>query len=250
MLLDGSPDGAILSDPPLRLMEEADATDLLLGQAARGERISLSVARAVVQSLSVAMHHERSVLGLLVPLTEADQYTAIHSMNAAMLAMGLAEALGFLRADVVAIGEAAILHDVGKARVPAEIIRKPGELSPEEWTVLQRHPAEGARMLLNSGPEMDLAATVAYEHHIRYDGSGYPGVRYRRKLHRVTQLFQVCDVYDALRTRRPFRGPWPVAKVVPHLLVESGKTLYPAAVEAFTGMLRAWEAVGGDFAQG
>ena len=92
-------------------------------------------------------------------------------------------------ANLHVLGEAAILHDVGKARVPADIVGKPGELSPEEWGVLQQHPAEGARMLLNSGPDMELAAIVAYEHHIKYDGSGYPGVRYQRKLHRVTQLF-------------------------------------------------------------
>ena len=88
---------------------------------------------------------------------------------------------------------------------------------------------------------MEVAAIVAYEHHIKYDGSGYPGVRYQRKLHRITQLFQVCDVYHALRTRRPFRDPWPLAEIVPHLRAESAKTLYPAAVEAFTGMLREWE---------
>ena len=144
-------------------------------------------------------------------------------------------------ANLHVLGEAAILHDVGKARVPADIVGKPGELSPEEWRVLQKHPAEGARMLLISGSDMELAAIVAYEHHIKYDGSGYPGVRYQRKLHRVTQLFQVCDVYHALRTRRPFRDPWPLAEIVPHLQMESGKTLYPAAVEAFTGMLREWE---------
>ena len=80
-------------------------------------------------------------------------------------------------------------------------------------------------------------ATVAYEHHIEYDGSGYPNVRYARTLHRATQCFQVCDVYDALRTRRPFRDPWPDERIMSHFQAESGRSLYPDAVEAFTWML-------------
>jgi len=88
-----------------------------------------------------------------------------------------------------------------------------------------------------TGPEMKLAATVAYEHHIEYDGSGYPNVRYARTLHRATQCFQVCDVYDALRTRRPFRDPWPDERIMSHSQAESGRSLYPDAAAAFTWML-------------
>ena len=189
----------------------------------------------------MALHQERNVLELLVPLKEIDQYTTVHSMNAAMLSMALAETLGFVGADVKAVGEAALLHDVGKTRVPADIIQKTGELSPDEWEIMMKHPAEGARILVNSGAEMELAAIVAYEHHIKYDGSGYPGLRYKRRLHRATELIQVCEVYDALRTRRPFRDPWAPDRIVSHLQEESGKSFHPDAVKAFLGMLNQWE---------
>jgi len=224
-------------DSPGWLQAEVEATGWLFGQAARGERVSRSLAGAVAQSLSVALHHQDNVQGLLVPLTEPDLYTEIHSVNTALLAMGLAETLGFSGADITAVGEAAILHDVGQTRVPHKIIRKPGKLSPEEWDVLKRHPADGARILIDSGPELELAAIVAYEHHIRYDGNGYPDVAYPHGLHRATQVFQVCDVYDALRTQRPFRNPWPAERILSYLREESGTGLYPDAVEAFTWML-------------
>ena len=107
------------------------------------------------------------------------------------------------------------------------------------------HPTEGARILVNSGREMEIAAIVAYEHHIKCDGSGYPTVRYQRPLHRATQLIQVCDVYDALRTRRSFREPWPPGRIVSHLQEETGNSLDPGAVRAFLGMLRQWEVDGG-----
>ena len=224
-------------DSLLALKEEAEATDWLMGQAAQEAQISSSVAGAVVQSLSVALHQERDVLELLVPLKEIDQYTTVHSMNTAMLTMALAESLGFAGVDVKAIGEAALLHDLGKTRIPAEIIQKPGKLSSAEWKIMMTHPAEGARILVNSGPEMELAAIVAYEHHMKYDGGGYPAVRHERRLHHATELIQVVDVYDALRTRRPFRDPWPIDRVVSHLKEESGKSFHPDAVELFLGML-------------
>lgn len=229
-------------DSSIDLREEADATGWIHEQATLGHKISSTVAGAVVECLWVALREERNALGLLVPVKEIDQYTVVHSMNTSILAMGLAEMLGFGGADVKAIGEAALLHDVGKGQIPADIIQKPGRLTPEEWEVVKTHPAEGARILVNSGPETELAAIVAYEHHIKYDGSGYPDVHYQRKLHPATRLVQVCDVYDALRTRRPFREPWPIARIASHLNEESGKGLYPDAVLAFKEMLDRWEA--------
>jgi len=82
---------------------------------------------------------------------------------------------------------------------------------------------------------------VAYEHHIRYDGSGYPNVRYARKLHRVTQVFQVCDVYDALRTTRPYRGAWESEKILAYMEERSGLEFEGEAAHAFTQMMREWE---------
>ena len=82
---------------------------------------------------------------------------------------------------------------------------------------------------------------VAYEHHILLNGGGYPALHYRRNCHRASKLVHVCDVYDALRTRRPYRDAWPLERVLAYLDEESGKEFDPELVKSFTGMMRKWD---------
>ncbi len=219
------------------LEEETQAIDHLLDQAENRGLISLAVARAVVQSLSIALQYGRPLLELLVPVRRNDEYTTVHSLNVSVLSMSLAEAVGVPRQDVKDIGEAALLHDVGKAYTPAEVLQKPGKLTPEEWEIIKRHPEDGARIILRSGGQMEFAAVVAYEHHLTWQGGGYPELRYPRRPHPVSQLVQICDVFDALRTERPFRGPWPVEKIFRYFSELSGTDLNPEVLAGFQNML-------------
>ena len=166
-----------------------------------------------------------------------DEYTTVHSLNVSVLSMSLAEAVGVPRQDVKDIGEAALLHDVGKAYTPVEVLQKPGKLTPEEWEIIKRHPEDGARIILRSGGQTEFAAVVAYEHHLTWQGGGYPKLRYPRRPHPVSQLVQICDVFDALRTERPFRGPWPVEKIFRYLSELSGTDLNPEVLAGFQDML-------------
>lgn len=219
------------------LEEETQAIDHLLDQAENQGLISLAVARAVVQSLSIALQYGQPLLELLVPVRRNDEYTTVHSLNVSVLSMSLAEAVGVPRQDVKDIGEAALLHDVGKAYTPAEVLQKPGKLTPEEWEIIKRHPEDGARIILRSGGQMEFAAVVAYEHHLTWQGGGYPELRYPRRPHPVSQLVQICDVFDALRTERPFRGPWPVEKIFRYFSELSGTDLNPEVLAGFQNML-------------
>ena len=219
------------------LEEETQAIDHLLDQAENRGLISLAVARAVVQSLSIALQYGRPLLELLIPVRRNDEYTTVHSLNVSVLSMSLAEAVGVPREDVKDIGEAALLHDVGKAYTPAEVLQKPGKLTPEEWEIIKRHPEDGARIILRSGGQTEFAAVVAYEHHLTWQGGGYPKLRYPRRPHPVSQLVQICDVFDALRTERPFRGPWPVEKIFRYLSELSGTDLNPEVLAGFQDML-------------
>lgn len=219
------------------LEEETQAIDHLLDQAENRGLISLAVARAVVQSLSIALQYGRPLLELLVPVRRNDEYTTVHSLNVSVLSMSLAEAVGVPRQDVKDIGEAALLHDVGKAYTPVEVLQKPGKLSPDEWEIIKRHPEDGARIILRSGGQMEFAAVVAYEHHLTWQGGGYPELRYPRRPHPVSQLVQICDVFDALRTQRPFRGPWPVEKIFRYFSELSGTDLNPEVLAGFQNML-------------
>ncbi len=127
---------------------------------------------AVVRSLSVAMQMEHRMLLPLLDLKRFDQYTTTHACNVSVLAMGLAERLGLGREEVRSFGVAGLLHDLGKIRIPKEILTKPGKLSDEERAVIQAHPVEGARIVLSRERGLGVAAVVAYEHHVCIDGGG------------------------------------------------------------------------------
>jgi len=225
----------------LSLDEEAEVIQWLHGEVDLHGVVPADEAAAVVKLLSVAMHSEQDVVVPLVQLKNVDQYTTSHSINVSCLSMALAEHLNFHSTDVRSIGEAALLHDVGKTKIPLEILNKPGKLTPSEWKVIQQHTVEGARILLASGTQMELAATVAYEHHLRFNGEGYPELTFKRQTHEVSRLIQVCDIYDALRTRRPFRPPWPAVRAIKFLEEKSGDHVDPQYVSPFLQMIEDWE---------
>lgn len=106
---------------------------------------------------------------------------------------------------------------------------------------MNQHPADGARIILGSEQRLDLAAVVAYEHHIMLNGDGYPAMRFRRDCHFGSKLVHVCDVYDALRTTRPYREAWPQERTVAYLEGRSGVEFDPEVVTAFTRMMRQLE---------
>ena len=128
--------------------EEREAVDWINREVAERGRLPVAEADAVVRSLSITMHMQRAMMMPLLELKEYDQYTTTHAMNVAVLSMALGEFLGLTRETVRHIGMAGLLHDLGKIRIPLEILNKPGRLSPEERAVVEAHPADGARILL------------------------------------------------------------------------------------------------------
>jgi putative nucleotidyltransferase with HDIG domain len=223
------------------LREEAEAIRWMHDEVKGTQALPLVEAEAIIRSLSVAMHGDRRLVLPLLRLKEFDQYTTTHSLNVAVLAMGLAEFLGLSSREVRGFGIAGLLHDLGKVRIPLEILTKPGRLSDEERVVMDRHPVDGARLILQSEEQLDIAAVVAYEHHIMIDGGGYPRTRFRRECHPASVLVHVCDVYDALRTNRPYRDAWPQPKVLAYLRERAGKEFDPDVVDAFVRMMEQWE---------
>lgn len=223
----------------LTLGEEADTLRWLQRQVQRDGSIPLIEAEAVVRSLSVAMHGDRRMVLPLLQLKEFDQYTTTHSLNVAVLAMGLAEQLRCSPRDVRAFGVAGLLHDIGKVRIPLDVLTKPGRLTDDERRVMNAHPVDGARLIMQSHEDLELAAVVAYEHHIMLDGGGYPKLHYRRDCALASRLVHVCDVYDALRTNRPYREAWSSEKTVEYLQSRAGTEFDPDLVRAFVVMLDA-----------
>jgi putative nucleotidyltransferase with HDIG domain len=223
------------------LADEAAAVRWMHEQVEGRRALPLAEAEAVVRSLSLAMHGDQQLVLPLLRLRDYDEYTTSHSMNVAVLSMGLAEFMGFSDSDVRAFGVAGLLHDMGKVRIPRDILNKPGKLTQQERDVINQHPVDGARMLLESGERLEMAAVVAYEHHMMHDGGGYPTPRYCRTCHSASRLAHVCDVYDALRTRRPYREAWGSERVLEYLQERAGSEFDPEAAASFVSMMRQWE---------
>jgi putative nucleotidyltransferase with HDIG domain len=226
---------------PFGLEEEAGAVTWMYEQVATADAVPLVEADAVVRSLTVAMKGSSAMIIPLLRLKASDPYNAIHSINVAVLTMALAEFVGLGSRDVHEFGMAALLHDLGMARIPRELLLKPIELTVEERTVIERHTTEGARIILSSDRRQELAACVAYEHHLRPDGSGYPQRLFRRPTHYASKLVRVCSVYNALRIERAHRQPYPPGRALVFIDERAGREFETEIATAFTQMMRRLE---------
>ena len=223
------------------LVEEVDAVGWIHDQLKDHQQLHLLEAESIVRSLSVAMHGDQAFVIPLLRLKRYDQYTTTHAMNVSVLAMSLAEYIGLAPNEVRSFGIAGLLHDLGKITIPDEILNKAGKLTDEEREVMNRHTVEGARIILETEDQLDLAATVAYEHHIKLNGGGYPSLAYPRPCHQASDMVHVCDVFDALRTDRPYREAWATDRVLGYIEEGAGSEFDPDLARAFVQMIRTWE---------
>jgi HD-GYP domain-containing protein (c-di-GMP phosphodiesterase class II) len=197
------------AEPDLRYREEIAAIEWLLDEVRVGRTLPVIEAEAVAHSLYVSMRVAGQTALRLRPLHDMREYGSVHALNVSMLSMGLAEQLGFDEVAVREIGLAGLLADIGMVRVPVDLIAKSEQLEPAERELIKSHATEGARIIVEADSALGLAAVVAYEHHLRMDGSGYPTLNFPRTPHHISRLVQICDTYHALRSPRPFRQAWP-----------------------------------------
>lgn len=217
---------------------EIEAMKCVLDQAENGRGVQRQEVEGIVGSLLLAVVAGESFSAPLLRLKDHDQYTTAHSLNVAVLSMALAQFSGYSREQVRAIGVAGVLHDIGKVRVPREILVKSGALTAAERQAVNEHPREGARIILDSDQaDLGLAAVVAYEHHIWYDSRGYPVVRPPRSCHPASNLVHVCDVFDALATDRPYRSAWREAAILDLIKRNSGTEFDPFPAAALLRMM-------------
>ena len=225
----------------LGLSDEVDTVTWVHEELRGGSELPMMESEAVVRSLSVAMHGDRQVVLPLLRMRQFDEYTTTHALNVSVLAMALAEWLGVGARDARAFGMAGLLHDLGKVKIPVEVLNKPGKFNKREKKIMKQHPVEGARLIIAREESLGVAAVVAYEHHIMLDGGGYPTFKYPRKCHYASKVVHVCDVYDALRTKRPYRDAWPSSKVLAYVEERSGTEFDGEIAHAFTQMMSTWE---------
>ncbi len=174
----------------------------------------------------------------LVPLRNMDEYTFTHSLNVCLLNLAQATSMGIEGQLLHDIGLSAMLHDVGKLFIPEEVLNKPGELDEKEWTLMQTHPIRGAEYLLDSPGVPRMAVLNAYEHHLRFDLRGYPIVKNEWQQNLCSQLTSISDIYDSLRTKRPYRDPLELDVVLYNIERLKGTQLHPLLVENFLLLMK------------
>ncbi|HEY8394096.1 MAG TPA: HD-GYP domain-containing protein [Thermaerobacter sp.] len=167
--------------------------------------------------------------------TEAE-YLFAHNVQVCVLAVLVAKLMGLSERQQVEIGVGAILHDIGKIFVDEAILNKPGRLTEEEWEQIRRHPVDGFEILRRVPGCSILSAHIAYQHHERLDGSGYPRRLRGPDIHLHARICAVVDVFDALISDRPYRRALPVAGAMRVLREQSGMKLDATAV----GVLDRW----------
>jgi putative nucleotidyltransferase with HDIG domain len=166
-----------------------------------------------------------------------DEYTLYHSVNVAIIGLGLGLVLKLpenLLREVVLAG---MLHDVGKSAIPIEILRKTEALEESEWQAIRKHPSLGAEILSHEPSTNRVSMIATFEHHMRFDQAGYPELRKPRMQHPVSRLVCMADVFDAMTSRRAYKVAIPIDKVCSYTRNQSERLFDPKMVHALETML-------------
>jgi putative nucleotidyltransferase with HDIG domain len=180
---------------------------------------------------------EAEIRALVIALAEADGDTYRHSLEVAATARQVAQRLGLNEADLVEVELAALVHDVGKLRVPASVLRKPGRLNPQERALMRLHPEWGAEMVA-SVPGLEAVALIVHLHHERPDGRGYPYGLTSDQIPMASRIVSVCAAYGVMTKRWAHRDPVDVDAALGELRRHAGTQFDPDVVEALAACLR------------
>jgi HD-GYP domain-containing protein (c-di-GMP phosphodiesterase class II) len=189
--------------------------------------------------IDTLVEEEFSLLGLSA-MHNFDAYTFQHSVHVAVLSMAVGQRLGLPRAELSQLGVAAMFHDMGKTRIPKRVLWKPGRFDANEWKMMHRHPLSGARELLQYGGMSDLAIRVmlvSAEHHLRFDGSGYPKLGDDWQQGLFSRIVTLCDCFDAMTASRIYmERPFTPDSVIRYMMENSGRMFDPDLLRVFVGL--------------
>ena len=217
-----------------------DVTREVMTSSRLGKSAGLKRVKRAVQGIVDAILTDSASLIGLTTLREFDEYTFVHSVNVCIMSVALGRRLGLSKPQLLDLGLAALLHDIGKSKLPLELLNKRGELNDADRALLQTHPWQGVLTLC----EMPVGAgrpwralTAAYEHHMRVDLSGYPKPARPRRLSLYSKIIAVADGFDAATTTRVYQqSPWTPADVLRGMRDNPRLGLDPVVVKAFINL--------------
>ncbi len=187
-------------------------------------------------NMELTLAYDATIEGWSRALDLRDKETEDHTLRVTDITLRLADKMGIRDEDQVQIKRGALLHDIGKLGVPDNILLKPGKLTEEEWVIMRQHPALAQKMLAPIR-YLKSALDIPYCHHEKWDGTGYPRGLKGEQIPIAARMFAVVDVWDALRSDRPYRAAWPEAQVLDYIREQSGKHFDPQIVVVFLDMI-------------
>jgi HD-GYP domain-containing protein (c-di-GMP phosphodiesterase class II) len=216
------------------------ATKELMTSVRMGRSANVKKVKRIVQGIVDQILNEETSLVGLTTIREYDEYTFTHSVNVCIFSVALGKRLGFSKIQLYDLGMAALFHDIGKSRVPAEIINKPGSLSDDEWRLIAAHPWLGALALFQLRGQQELpyrSMVVAHEHHMKMDLTGYPRPIRPRALGMFSKIVAVADGFDAATSRRSYQTtPMSPAQVLAEMRENPRRGMDPVVVKAFINL--------------
>lgn len=224
-------DAKLSYDGALDLVREVDSL------IRRNKAVSSGQIKTAVRSLVDNVLANRFAMIELTGLKNHDEYTFYHSANVAILSLALGSQISKDYRFLSTLGVGALLHDIGKMTVDLEILNKPGALLPEEWASIKLHPVYGAEQAALI-PGLDKASIVLIlEHHMRWDGTGYPTRKPMRKQHLASRIVAIADAYDAMTSRRSYSAARVQDEAMALLVQSAGTALDPALTRVFVSMM-------------
>jgi putative nucleotidyltransferase with HDIG domain len=217
--------------------ESLELTERTFDDVAGGKSMNVVTVRDIVQLLIRKVAGSSAALGQILAVKLYENLTYCHSVNVATLSLLLGKQLGFDDAAIAALGEAALLHDIGKTRIPLDVLRKPGALDRRERRTMEAHTTLGAEILVEVEGLRPLTPTVALEHHRGVDGGGYPDLGERIVPHFLSQIVSVADIYEAVTGARSYQAPAAPEQACLVLARLAGTKLNTALVKAFVNAI-------------
>ena len=213
-----------------------EAVVSMFQEARMGKAIEAEAAAPLVEEISNSVLRNPGALISLARLKTADDYTFMHSVAVCALMIALARKLGLDEQQTRDAGMAGLLHDLGKAMIPIEILNKPGKLTDEEFDLVKTHPEEGHKLLLGGIGISEMTRDVCLHHHEKIDGSGYPKRLTGETMSLFAKMGAVCDVYDAVTSNRPYKAGWDPAESIKRMAEWKGH-FDPVVFQAFVKSL-------------
>jgi putative nucleotidyltransferase with HDIG domain len=193
-------------------MQSKRAVISMFEEARMGKTVDTGGAKKLVEEITDSVARNPGALISLARLKTADDYTYMHSVAVCAMMVSLAKQLGMDEPQTRLAGLAGLMHDLGKAAMPMEVLNKPGKLTDAEFAIIKSHPEEGYRMLLTGQNVDPVVLDVCLHHHEKVDGSGYPKALRGEDITLFAKMGAVCDVYDAITSNRPYKAGWDPAE--------------------------------------